>query len=173
MFRFAYISVLIFFAAGPAFAQDRTEHQLARATLHALQAPSFAKQKEFCGYIGYNEHGELVATKANLGTVAGCVAILPDKFAPTASYHTHGDFDFEYLSEIPSDIDIEGDARERVNGYISTPGGRLWFVDSRKMEVRQLCGMGCLPVAPNFVKGADGEIALRYSYEALLRKLNE
>lgn len=153
--------------------QSAEEILLARKTLSALQAQSFAKQREFCGYIGYNSKGELIATPAVGGDIASCNPILPLDFAPTASYHTHGGFDPEYISEVPSDIDLDGDRSERVNGYIATPGGRFWFVDSNRMEVRQLCGAACLPVAPNFVKGADGYIALRYSRDALLRKLGD
>lgn len=154
-------------------AQSLDEATLARETLRKLQAPSFEKQSEFCGYLGYNGKGQLIATEASRGDEASCSPFFPKDFAPVASYHTHGGFDEEYMSEVPSDIDVEGDAAERVNGYISTPGGRLWYVDSRKMEVRQLCGLGCLPVAPDFVKGADGKIEMRYSYEELLKKLEE
>jgi len=165
--------VLASFSALPLLAQDLAEVELARETLRALQAPSFAKQREYCGYIGYNEKGTLIATPASPGTTAECISQYPDNFAPTASYHTHGGYDEGYISEVPSDIDVEGDAYERVNGYVSTPGGRFWFVDSRKMEVRQICGLACLPVAPGFEKRANGDIAVRYTYEELLEKLNE
>ncbi len=154
-------------------AQNMDEMMLARKTLAALQSQSFVKQREFCGYIGYNAKGELIATRAIGGDIASCNPILPRDFAPVASYHTHGGFDPEYISEVPSDIDLDGDLSERINGYISTPGGRFWYVDSAKLEVRQICGAACLPVAPNFEKGADGFIALRYSRQELLRKLNE
>ena len=153
--------------------QNAEEILLAKKTLAALQPQSFSKQKEYCGYIGYNAKGELIATQALGGDTASCNPILPRDFAPVASYHTHGGFDPEYISEIPSDIDLDGDHLERINGYVSTPGGRFWFVDSVNLEVRQLCGAACLPVAPNFEKGADGYIALRYSRQELLRKLNE
>jgi hypothetical protein len=37
--------------------------------------------------------------------------------------------------------------------------------------VRLLCGLSCLPMAPDYRKGANGRIASKYSYDALVRKL--
>ncbi len=155
--------------ASAAAAQDAAEVALARETLWSLQAVSFAKGREFCGFIGYDASGVLRATRAVQGDESTCLADLPNDLAVTASYHTHGGFDPDYFGEIPSEIDIEGDAA--INGYVSTPGGRFWFVDTRAMEVRLLCGLSCLPMAPEYRKGANGPIAPRYSYDALVRKL--
>ena len=52
-------------------------------------------------------------------------------------------------------------------GIERTPGGRLWYIDSRAMIAVQLCGRGCLPQDPNFHAGDDGEIAKRYTIGAL------
>ncbi len=157
----------------PSIAQDAAELAVARETLERLQSASFRKRKEYCGFIGYLADGTLTATRALEGTHDGCNMDLPDNMAVVASYHTHGGFDEDYFGEIPSDIDIEGDAELRINGYVATPGGRLWFVDTVLMEVRQVCGIGCLAMAPGFYKGTNGTIAERYSYEALLEKLRE
>lgn len=154
-----------------AMGQDATEIALARATLSALQPLSFAKDREFCGFIGYDAGGVLRATRAVMGDESTCLADLPEDLAVTASYHTHGGFDPDFFGEIPSDIDVEGDAALWINGYVSTPGGRFWFVDSQAMEVRLLCGLSCLPMAPGYRKGTNGPIASRYSYDALVRKL--
>lgn len=156
-----------------AIAQDAQEVEIARDILRSLQGPSFSKEREYCGFIGYDSNGVLRASDPVPGTQATCYSEIPRNFAVTASYHTHGDFDAGYINEIPSDIDIEGDAELRINGYVSTPGGRLWFVDTQRMEIRQLCTVGCLPVAPGFYKGADGNIALKYTYEELIQKLDE
>jgi hypothetical protein len=156
-----------------ASAQTAEEVEVARDILRSLQGPSFAKGREYCGFIGYDANGVLKASAPVAGTQASCYSEIPRNFAATASYHTHGDFDMGYINEIPSDIDIEGDAELRINGYVATPGGRFWFVDTQKMEVRQLCGPGCLPIAPGFYKGANGTIALRYSYEELLDRLGD
>lgn len=171
MTRFGAGLITLIIGAGPLVAQDAAEMALARETLTALQALSFAKEREFCGYIGYDAEGQLRATRAVQGDEATCLAEIPENFAVTASYHTHGGFDPDYFGEIPSDIDIEGDASLWINGYVSTPGGRFWFVDTRTMEVRLLCGLSCLPMAPGYRKGTNGPIASKYSYDALVRKL--
>ena len=164
-------ALALLLGAGPLAAQDAAEMALARETLTALQALSFIKEREFCGFIGYDAQGVLRVTRAVQGDEATCLADLPEDMAVTASYHTHGGFDPDYFGEIPSDIDVQGDAALWINGYVSTPGGRFWFVDSRAMEVRLLCGLSCLPTAPNYRKGTNGPIASRYSYDALVRKL--
>ncbi len=154
-----------------AFSQDAAEVEVAREILRSLQGPSFAKGREYCGFIGYDATGTLRASEPWPGTQASCYSEIPDNFAATASYHTHGDFDMGFINELPSDIDVESDAALRINGYVSTPGGRLWFIDSEKREVRQICSVGCLPVAPGYYKAADGPIAMRYSFEELIDKV--
>ena len=44
--------------------------------------------------------------------------------------------------------DIEADEDEGVDGFVATPGGRLWYVDTKDMIVRQLCSLNCLPQDP-------------------------
>lgn len=168
-----------FFAAtlclivSPASAQVKEELEVARRILTELQAPSFAMRREYCGYIGINAKGKYVAGRAEPGDEASCGMDFPDGIAVTASYHTHGPFDANYFGEVPSGVDMEGDKRLRISGYISTPGGRFWYVDSREMVAHQICGIGCLPVAPGFYKGSNDEIKDQYTYEELLDKLNE
>ncbi|WP_458792365.1 DUF4329 domain-containing protein [Yoonia sp. MH D7] len=153
-------------------AQDAVELEIAREILTELQLKSFEKQREYCGYIGYDETGVMVATPAVAGTHDGCTAPFPRNVAVTASYHTHGDYDDGYFNEIPSDIDMEGDRAFYLNGYVATPGGRLWYIDSRLMVARQVCGIACLPVSDGFRKETNGEIAESYTYDALVEKLN-
>jgi hypothetical protein len=88
-----------------------------------------------------------------------------------ASYHTHGRFDLAYHNELPSDTDMLNDQSLGVNGWIATPGGRLWFVDSGRMVTKQVCGVGCLPIAPGFYKAQAGDIAKSYSFEELVERL--
>ena len=52
----AGIAVLML-GARPLAAQDAAETALARETLAALQTLSFAKGREFCGFIGYDAQG--------------------------------------------------------------------------------------------------------------------
>lgn len=161
------------FCVGSAQAQDLVEAEVAREVLTRLQIVSFEKRREYCGFIGYNNNAELVASVETPGSQASCSAPFPDDLAVVASYHTHGAFDHDYFNEIPSDIDMESDAAFFLNGYVSTPGGRLWYIDGRARVARQICGIGCLPVAPGFYKGVNGDIADEYTYDALRAKLAE
>ena len=156
-------------ATGPAAAQSLEEIDLAQRTLSRLQEPSFRKRREHCGFIGYDARGQLVAGPASEGTMDSCAAPYPTDLAVTASYHTHGAYDEGYFNELPSLIDVEGDASVYLDGYVATPGGRLWLVMGRTRSVHLICGLGCLPVAPGFRKGSSGEILDGYSYEDLGR----
>lgn len=151
------------------FAQSAEEITIARATLAALQGPSFEDNIEFCGYLGYDAEENLVPTPASKGDNESCAYEGPeDGYVLVLSYHTHAAFDPEYSSEIPSVADIESDEAEGIDGFVATPGGRLWYVDTTDMIVRQICGLGCLPQDPDFIEGADGDIAISYTYEELL-----
>lgn len=157
----------------PAQAQDAEEVAVAREILTQLQPLSFEKRREYCGFIGYNAEAKLVASPPVPGTQAACSAEFPRDLAVVASYHTHGDFDHGYFNEVPSDIDVDSDAQFLLNGYVATPGGRLWFIDGRAGILRQICGIACLPVAPGFYKGINGDIAEEYTFDALRAKLEE
>ncbi|WP_165351880.1 DUF4329 domain-containing protein [Salipiger sp. IMCC34102] len=156
---------------GPAGAQSVEEVDLAQKTLARLQEPSFRKRREHCGFIGYDDKGKLKATPAVEGTMDSCAAPYPTDLAVTASYHTHGAFDEGYYNELPSTIDVDGDAGAFLNGYVATPGGRFWIVSGRNRSAHLICGIGCLPVAPGFRKGLTGEILDGYSFEDLERAL--
>ena len=139
-----------------------------RQMLTAAQGPSFANNREYCGYIGVTVEGKLAASQPTPGREATCTANDPMELdLILASYHTHGAFSTEYFNEIPSPTDIYGDAEEGINGYVATPGGRLWFVDGEAMTVSQICGLGCLPVDPDFIPGDNGEVAEIYTIEEI------
>lgn len=159
--------------AGSVQAQDATELAVAKDVLASIQPRSFDKGKEFCGYIGFNEQAEMVASTPVEGTKDSCGAAFPRNLAVTASYHTHGDFDPGYFNELPSKVDVDGDREFYMNGYVATPGGRLWFIDTQVMTITQVCGVGCLPVAPSFRKGVSGDIAPFYSYHELVDRLGD
>jgi hypothetical protein len=84
-----------------------------------------------------------------------------------ASYHTHGAFEYDTPAEFPSLSDVEADAYEGINGYVSTPGGRLWYVNGVNLTVEQICGVGCMVQDPNFEAGLDGQIKKSYSIDEL------
>ena len=157
-----------------ALAQDLEEVDLAMEVLADLQQPSFDENREFCGYIGLNAEGELVASDATPGTLDSCLADDPVEIEVIfASYHTHGAFSEDYFNEVPSGEDMESDEAEGIDGYVATPGGRLWYIDTERMVASQICGLGCLPVDPDFIAGIDGVIQESYAYDDLIELLND
>ncbi len=157
---------------GTALAQDSAEVDLARSVLSALQQPSFDQNREFCGYIGLDFDGNLIASKATPGTVDSCLADDPVEIEVIfASYHTHGAFSEDYFNEVPSGEDMESDEEEGIDGYVATPGGRLWYIDTEVMVASQICGIGCLPADPDFIAGIDGVIEKSYAYDDLVEFL--
>lgn len=136
--------------------------------LASLNRISFAQNTEICGYIGRDPQGNLFTTENAPGLEAECILPTPPaNMTLLASYHTHGTYSPEYDSEFPTTTDMASDRAADIDGYISTPGGRLWHVDSDTMVVRELCGIGCLPMDPNYRPDEIGRIRTSYSYAAL------
>ena len=164
-----------------AFAQDTIpgfdptdEVALVRSVFATLQLRSIAENVEYCGYIGYDADGTLVATPAVRGEEASCLPADPVELdVVVASYHTHGGFSPDYTNEVPSIDDYEGDEAEGIDGYVATPGGRLWYIDTMDEEISQICGLGCLPSDPTFQRGSDGVISQSYTYDELVTKLED
>jgi hypothetical protein len=149
-------------------AQTHEELAFARAYLGDLQHRSFRSGREYCGVFGYDRKGRIVAVKPRSGGSASCTAIWPHaRIRVFASYHTHGIWDSGYDSEVPSVEDLETDMEDGMHGYISTPGGRLWFIDGPKGIARLICGPGCLPVDPAFEPEPDGSVPGLLTLKAL------
>lgn len=159
--------------AVPGVASDASVYELAlaRKVLGQLQGQSAMENVEYCGYLGYDSDGVLVATEAVPGGAAWCEPVWPDDLEVVASYHTHADYDPTAWSEIPSGNDMESDEEEGIDGYVSTPGGRLWYIDTTDMVASQICGIGCLPRAPNFIPAPEDDIRESYSYDELIEKI--
>jgi hypothetical protein len=154
-----------------ASAQSRQEIDVMLDLFADLQLQSFAKQREYCGFLGRDSSGQLRASDPVPGNRDSCPLVWPDDLEVIASYHTHGTFDFAYYNELPSDTDMLNDQDLGVNGWIATPGGRLWYVDSKQMVAKQICSVGCLPIAPGFYKSQAGEIAKGYTFDELVERL--
>ena len=137
----------------------------AKQQLGALQQRSFASDKELCAIIFEDSDGNLGTTPIREGDVASCDITFFDEpgMGPIASFHTHGSFDRNYDSEVPSDIDIESDIASGSDGYVSTPGGRFWRIDAAAQKAIQICGEGCLEQDPDFKPCPPGAIAEEYS----------
>ncbi|MGR3484506.1 MAG: DUF4329 domain-containing protein [Paracoccaceae bacterium] len=152
-------------------AQPVDEERLIKQVMDRFNPISIAEDREYCGYVGFDAAGRLVATQGTPGDVDSCLAADPDGIElVTASWHTHGSFSRDYSSEVPSVEDIEGDEDEGIDGWVATPGGRLWFIDTTDMAMWQVCGIGCLPSDPAFIVGDDGIVADEYSYDELVTR---
>jgi len=153
-------------------AQPRKSEEIAlvKATPSEAQIQSIAQNREFCGYFGYNDDGEMVSSDVTTGELDACTPVWPDNLDVFASWHTHAGYDESAWSEVPTVIDIEADEGEGVDGYVGTPGGRVWYTDTTDMVVSQVCGLGCIRSDPKFVKGSEGEIAQSYTYEEMLAR---
>ncbi len=153
----------------PAAGYDKyaEEHAFAASILSGLNVHSVFVDLEFCGFI-YREAGELKATRAQKGQAASCLPILPQgEVEIFASYHTHAAYDPASYNEVPSIQDMEGDFARFENGYITTPGGRFWFVENQKRRARQLCGYRCMPFDPRYVEAPDKHVPYSLSIAEL------
>lgn len=171
-FRLGLASALgIGFGSGCA-AQDAELVDFAHRTLAELQARSFATNREYCGTIGISSEGVLVASRPRRGKRDVCRPTnLHGKARALASFHTHAAFDAQADSELPSPQDLASDMAEGIDGFVATPGGRLWFNDGRSGETRLLCGPYCLPADPAFVDGTWGPLSWRYGLADLESRL--
>jgi len=160
--------------AGQTAAQDTAEVALVKRIFADLQPVSVAMNTEYCGYIGYDANGVLIASDPTMGGADSCLPDDPHTIDTlVASYHTHGAYSDAYFNEVPSGEDVEGDEAEGIDGYVATPAGRLWYVDTQDMIVSQICGIGCLPRDPQFQRDPEFAVAQSYSYADLVQALND
>lgn len=158
-------------AAPRAEKSDTEEAAFVRAILSDLQAASFAENREYCGVVGFDSEGHLVSSPISRGDEGSCLVTDDgDVVIATASFHTHGGFSEAYSSEVPSVDDLEGDEAEGIDGYVATPGGRFWFIDTAEdvIVASQLCSIGCLPSDPAFIPGRDGDIPPTMTYDEIV-----
>ncbi len=154
-----------------ALARDGAEAELARQILAKAQRPSISLNREYCGTIGIDGSGRIIASPARKGRRDSCLPEdHPEAVEILATYHTHAAFDPYADSEVPSLDDVLGAMEEGTDDYISTPGGRLWHIDGRSGLARQICGIGCLPRDPRFEPEIFGPIKTRYSLKELERR---
>lgn len=166
-----WLIFVLFIAPSLAQAQGAGEVALVKAIFAEINPRSIAEDREYCGYIGFDASGALVASPARAGGEGSCLPDDPVNIEVIiASYHSHGGYAPEYFSEVPSGDDMEGDADEGVDGWIATPGGRLWYVDTVDMVASQICGPGCLPSDPAFVE--TDRVEPSYTYDDLIEVMN-
>ena len=141
----------------------------ARSFLNSIQAQSIRDRAEYCGYFFVDALGQMQATPPIRGRLASCDMPAPQPGQGVfASYHTHGAYDFGYDNEVPSTIDLLSDFQFGIDGYVSTPGGRVWLVDYQTRSTQQVCGLRCVTSDSNFPMIEPGKaVQQRYTVESL------
>ena len=141
------------------------------AHLDAIQPLSIRQNCEYCGYFGLDAEGRFVATSPRRGRMDDCdLGPFPEGMTALSSYHTHAAFDFNVDSEVPSAVDLEADIADALNGFIATPGGRVWRTDWWDQTTSLVCGIGCVHSDPRFVPGVMGSIADAFSLRELRQR---
>lgn len=139
-----------------------------KSALGNIQRLSIQKNREYCGFVGLDMRGNFALTKPRKGRKGSCRPKEPNAdFTILASFHTHGAFSLDYDSEVPSVDDLSSDIEEGNDGYVITPGGRLWYNDANTETTTLLCGIHCLPFDPNFEEDTDFAVAPTYTLEQL------
>ena len=150
----------------PIIAQTDDIDLFAKNLLNGLQPISIAESREYCGYIFETATGALAATAPRSGREEFCDLPPPDDNV-LASYHTHGSFSEVYDNEVPSLDDVNSDFDAGIDGYISTPGGRLWLIDYDAQIARQLCPVMCVTSDPENEPEDAGFIPQTFTLEEL------
>ena len=143
--KFRYLRVIMvgLLLAIPAHADE--VDQFAIQQLNKAQPLSIKQNREYCGLIGYDDSDQLVATKPRKGRRHSCnPGRDPRGWDVIATYHTHGGFDVDSDSEVPSLSAMREDFRDGIDGYIATPGGRVWLNSVERRKALMLCGRNCV-----------------------------
>jgi hypothetical protein len=149
-------------------AQDAAEADFVLGLMEQMNRLSVTFNREVCGFVLQDNEGNYSSTKASWGGEASCASMpLEAGMRAVSSWHTHAAWGLGYDGEVPSIQDVEGDMRFGVNGWVGTPGGRLWYVNGTTGTMTQHCGRGCLPEDPNFFPEEHGPVAESYSLDAL------
>jgi len=114
-----------------------------------------------------------LAISACLG-LAACASFTPQ---PPIAQQTVDAFAVSFLdsiqassiaaNETPSTIDLENDIRLGLNGYVSTPGGRVWRTNPDTKDTVQVCGLGCVTRDPGFVPRNEKAVLQRFTLPQL------
>ena len=142
---------------------------VAEAVLMEAQALSLANNREYCGYIAFNAADKLQYTAPIRGDIESCEPpVVPESWELIASYHTHGALDPaepDANFELPSSDDLISDSEEGVDGYLATPGGRFWFIDTVDELVILLGDTGYFAPDQRFMEDVDCPLQAEYSFE--------
>ncbi len=152
----------------PPPAQTAQEVAFMKAQLNAIQARSISENREYCGYLGIDPRGEYAISRPVRGRAASCGPERPPAgFRVIAFWHTHAAYSPRYDNEVPSVQDVEGDFQEGINGYLATPGGRIWFVNYGARRAELICGRNCVTSDPGFRVDRANPVPPRFTLASL------
>lgn len=157
----------------PPTASQQAITKFVKSQLDSLQSRSFSEGIELCGFVYEDEAGNLDTTEVYVGETASCSYEYrwPLDVRPVAGYHTHGSYNPAYDDEAPSVVDMEQDIEFRIDGYVSTPGGRLWRIDWQEERAIEVCGEGCLTQDPKYRPCPADRPAPQYTLAALKTRI--
>ncbi|WP_298916777.1 DUF4329 domain-containing protein [uncultured Algimonas sp.] len=141
--------------------RSAAEIDYVKTVLSRVQTRSLAEGLEFCGFIGLNDEGEFVTWVPTRGEANFCEPVfnyLDRSFNVLANYHTHGSPSVEHETETPSFVDMYGTHLAGQDGYVVTPGGRLWYMDGQAVTAELLCDARCLPHDPAHTDDFDFKV---------------
>lgn len=127
------------------------EIEYVKEVLAEVQKTSLDEGLEYCGFIGQDKAGNFRTWPATKGEPNFCEPnfnYLDRDFYVLANYHTHGSPSVEHETETPSFVDMYSTHLAGQDGYVVTPGGRLWYMDSREITAELLCAARCMPYDP-------------------------
>lgn len=156
-----------------AAAADEGVDTFALRLLSDLQRDALERRVESCGYI-YRQAGALRA-RIQRGNREFCDSTpdsIPEEAELVASFHNHGAFTEDFDSEVPSADDLDADREDELNGYVATPGGRVWKIRWRESVAEQLC-VGCVARDPRHRDGVFLPIRPRYTRAELVERARE
>ncbi|MCF6327352.1 MAG: DUF4329 domain-containing protein [Devosiaceae bacterium] len=157
-----------------AYAQDQEEINFVTNFFNQLQPKSIAENTEYCGYFGIDENDNFVATTPAKGDTDSCLANdPPENLDLFATYHTHGAYMFDADSELPSLNDLEADIDEYLDGYVATPGGRIWFNSVDRETAIMLCGRNCTVSDSEYVADTEYPVNNSYTVQQLRQRESE
>ncbi len=158
-------------AASPVYADEIDRFAIKQ--LNEAQPLSIKQNREYCGLIGYDASDQLAATKPRKGRRHSCnPGRDPRGWDVIATYHTHGGYDVDSDSEVPSMSDMREDFRDGIDGYIATPGGRVWLNSVERRKALMLCGRNCVLSDANF-KPCNGFLPKKqYTMQSLQQRID-
>lgn len=152
MFRVLFLCTLLLPSTAAAQSRSAISDEIDKfvlALFDEIQTKSIEENREYCGLIGFDHGDFLVKTGPFPGTIDSCEPNQgTDDIEVIASYHTHGAFDLTADSEVPSVEDLLADFEEEIDGYVATPGGRVWLNLVAEELTYQLCGRNCVVSDP-------------------------